>query len=135
MPAHLEDFITFQVAVFFSLVGLLNLLLLWPIAVALPLSGAERLDWRRLPWTPLLAASGLSLLANLLGNFSVALTYDLFITLGLITAVPVSAALDVVLYGAHFAGMKLAGIILIAVGFFLVMFPENWPDYITRLLR
>lgn len=88
----------------------------------------------------------------MLGNFSVALTYDLFITLGLITAVPVSAgeiqtttktiniiqffvALDVVLYGAHFEGMKLAGMILIAVGFFLVMFPDNWPDYITRLLR
>ncbi|OWR48901.1 Solute carrier family 35 member F3 [Danaus plexippus plexippus] len=31
--------------------------------------------------------------------------------------------------------MKLAGIILIAVGFFLVMFPDNWPDYIMRLLR
>jgi hypothetical protein len=31
------------------------------------------------------------LAANLLGNFSVAVTYDLFITLGLITAVPVSA--------------------------------------------
>lgn len=27
----------------------------------------------------------------MLGNFSIALTYDLFITLGLITAVPVSA--------------------------------------------
>ncbi|KAL2734898.1 putative thiamine transporter SLC35F3 isoform X1 [Vespula maculifrons] len=73
--------------------------------------------------------------ANMLGNFSIALTYDLFITLGLITAVPVSAALDVVLYGAHFMGMKLAGMIFIAVGFFLVMFPDNWPDYITRLLR
>lgn len=46
-----------------------------------------------------------------------------------------STALDVVLYGAHFEGMKLAGMILIAVGFFLVMFPDNWPDYITRLLR
>jgi solute carrier family 35 protein F3/4 len=46
-----------------------------------------------------------------------------------------SSALDVVLYGAHFVGMKLAGMILIAVGFFLVMFPDNWPDYITRLLR
>lgn len=45
------------------------------------------------------------------------------------------AALDIVLYGAHFYGMKLSGIILIAVGFFLVMFPDNWPDYITRLLR
>lgn len=31
--------------------------------------------------------------------------------------------------------MKLGGIILISVGFFLVMFPNNWPDYITRLLR
>lgn len=46
-----------------------------------------------------------------------------------------STALDVVLYGANFEGMKLAGMILIAVGFFLVMFPDNWPDYITRLLR
>ncbi|CAH1406529.1 unnamed protein product [Nezara viridula] len=73
-------------------------------------------------------------LANLLGNFSVAWTYDLFITLGLITAVPVSAALDVVLYGATFIEMKLAGIILISIGFFLVMFPDNWPNYITRLL-
>lgn len=44
-------------------------------------------------------------------------------------------ALDVVLYGTHFYGMKLAGIILISIGFFLVMFPDDWPDYITRLLR
>ncbi|XP_008488046.1 uncharacterized protein LOC103524791, partial [Diaphorina citri] len=44
-------------------------------------------------------------------------------------------AVDVVLYGAQFYGMKLAGIILISIGFFLVMFPNNWPDYITRLLR
>lgn len=37
--------------------------------------------------------------------------------------------------GAEFEGMKLGGIVLISVGFFLVMFPNNWPDYITRLLR
>lgn len=49
--------------------------------------------------------------------------------------IPDYTALDVVLYGAHFVGMKLAGMIFIAVGFFLVMFPDNWPDYITRLLR
>uniref|UniRef100_A0A1I8Q7M8 EamA domain-containing protein n=1 Tax=Stomoxys calcitrans TaxID=35570 RepID=A0A1I8Q7M8_STOCA len=74
-------------------------------------------------------------LFHILMQFSSAVTYNMFVTLGLITAVPVSGALDVVLYGATFAGMKLAGVILIAVGFFLVMFPENWPDYITRLLR
>ncbi|KAK9758848.1 hypothetical protein QE152_g661 [Popillia japonica] len=124
-----------QVALFFSLIGMLNAALLWPLCLTLFLTGVETLHWERLPWPALLAASSLSLVANLLGNFSVALTYDLFITLGLITAVPVSAALDVVLYGAQFEGMKLAGMILIAVGFFLVMFPDNWPDYITRLLR
>jgi hypothetical protein len=37
--------------------------------------------------------------------------------------------------GADFQGMELGGIVLISVGFFLVMFPNNWPDYITRLLR
>ncbi|GLV43767.1 uncharacterized protein CBL_06909 [Carabus blaptoides fortunei] len=124
-----------QVAMFFSLIGLFNAAMLWPLSLTLYFTGVETLYWERLPWPALLAASILSLVANLLGNFSVALTYDLFITLGLITAVPVSAALDVVLYGAHFFGMKLAGMILIAVGFFLVMFPDNWPDYITRLLR
>ncbi|XP_015120593.1 putative thiamine transporter SLC35F3 isoform X3 [Diachasma alloeum] len=125
----------YKVSLFFSLIGLCNAALLWPVCLALYFSGAESLHWARLPWAALLSGSILHLVANMLGNFSVALTYDLFITLGLITAVPVSAALDVVLYGAHFVGMKLAGMILIAVGFFLVMFPDNWPDYITRLLR
>ncbi|XP_044757318.1 putative thiamine transporter SLC35F3 isoform X2 [Coccinella septempunctata] len=124
-----------QVALFFSLIGMLNAAFLWPLSLLLFFTGIESFQYDKLPWAALLCASCLSLVANLLGNFSVALTYDLFITLGLITAVPVSAALDVVLYGATFEGMKLAGMILIAIGFFLVMFPENWPDYITRLLR
>ncbi|CAL1684048.1 unnamed protein product [Lasius platythorax] len=124
-----------QMSLFFSLIGLCNAALLWPICLALYFSGAETMNWGRLPWAALLSASILHLVANMLGNFSIALTYDLFITLGLITAVPVSAALDVIFYGAYFMGMKLAGMIFIAVGFFLVMFPDNWPDYITRLLR
>ncbi|CAH1118773.1 unnamed protein product [Phaedon cochleariae] len=124
-----------QVALFFSLIGMLNATLLWPLSLGLFLMGVETMRWELLPWPALFTSSVLSLVANLLGNFSVALTYDLFITLGLITAVPVSAALDVVLYGANFEGMKLAGMVLIAIGFFLVMFPDNWPDYITRLLR
>lgn len=94
---------------------------------------------------------------HLLTQFGRAVTYNTFVTLGLITSVPVSAgsyfcfprklwirdiqdfrflsALDITLYEAEFAGMKLSGVILIGVGFFLVMLPDNWPDYITRLLR
>lgn len=115
-------------------------------------------------------------MANLLGNFGPALTYEVFIHLGLVTAIPVSAGessyllhlflysillsnsemsgglenkvclnkilslsrhtvLDVNLNGVVFEGMKLAGTIMIVNGFLLVLLPENWPDYLTRLLR
>jgi len=102
-----------QVSLFFSLIGLLNAALLWPVCLVLYFSEVEILHWDRLPWMILLSASTLSLgtkqlsvsashcliilytfsfsVANLLGNLSVAFTYDIFITFGLITAVPVSA--------------------------------------------
>ncbi|XP_037945479.1 uncharacterized protein LOC119677963 isoform X1 [Teleopsis dalmanni] len=124
-----------QIAFAFTTLGFLNALLMWPVCVALYLTSTETMPSDRMPWTILLIASILLLVFHILMQFSAAVTYNMFVTLGLITAVPVSGALDVVLYGATFAGMKLAGVILIAVGFFLVMFPENWPDYITRLLR
>lgn len=194
-----------QIAFTFSTLGFLNALLMWPVCVALYFTGTETMSTQRMPWIVLLLASILllgkrwlknpnwyysTLLAfhvhvfftvfHILMQFSSAVTYNMFVTLGLITAVPVSGgnklnnsllaqkykfpiicfvtiflpffrcilqilwlivfffyliALDVILYGATFAGMKLAGVILIGIGFFLVMFPENWPDYITRLLR
>ncbi|XP_023035594.1 putative thiamine transporter SLC35F3 isoform X4 [Drosophila willistoni] len=124
-----------QIAFTFTALGFLNALLLWPVVLALYLTGTESLTSESIPWNLLFAASLLLLVFHVLMQFSAAVTYNMFVTLGLITAVPVSGALDVILYSANFAGMKLAGVILIGIGFFLVMFPENWPDYITRLLR
>lgn len=50
-----------QMSLFFSLIGLCNAALLWPICLALYFSGAESVQWGRLPWTALLAASILHL--------------------------------------------------------------------------
>lgn len=50
-----------QVALFFSLIGMLNAALLWPLSLGLFLTGAESLHWERLPWPALLSASALSL--------------------------------------------------------------------------
>ncbi|XP_037051701.1 putative thiamine transporter SLC35F3 isoform X7 [Bradysia coprophila] len=124
-----------QVAFTFTILGFINASLIWPVCLALYFSGTESMPWERVSWIILLIASVLMLVFHILTQFSAAVTYNLFVTLGLITSVPVSAALDVVLYGANFAGMKLAGVVLISIGFFLVMFPNNWPDYITRLIR
>lgn len=50
-----------QVALFFSIIGLLNATLLWPLCLGLFLTGIETLHWERMPWPALLSASGLSL--------------------------------------------------------------------------
>ncbi|KAF5277360.1 hypothetical protein FQA39_LY06173 [Lamprigera yunnana] len=50
-----------QVALFFSLIGMLNAALFWPFSLGLFLTGIETLHWERLPWPALLASSILSL--------------------------------------------------------------------------
>ena len=43
--------------------------------------------------------------------------------------------MDVAWYEAQFREMRLAGIILIVCGFFLVLFPGNWAGYIATIVR
>ncbi|GAB6023863.1 hypothetical protein CHUAL_008602 [Chamberlinius hualienensis] len=124
-----------QVALFFTVISLFNTFLLWPIAVALYFTEMEIFHWERMPWTDLTGAAALSLVTNLLGTFGIAVTYEIFITLGLVIAIPMSAAMDIYLYDVRFAGMKLSGIILIIIGFMLVLFPDNWPDFVTKLIH
>jgi solute carrier family 35 protein F3/4 len=50
-----------QVALFFSLIGMLNAALLWPLCLGLFLTGVESMHWDKLPWPALLTASSLSL--------------------------------------------------------------------------
>lgn len=50
-----------QVSLFFSLIGLFNAALLWPLCLTLYFTGVEILYWDLLPWPALFAASGLSL--------------------------------------------------------------------------
>lgn len=54
-----------QIAFTFTVIGILNAAVLWPICVGLYFSGAENMPWDPLPWIVLLIASIL-----LLGNFS-----------------------------------------------------------------
>lgn len=50
-----------QVSFFFSLIGLLNVILLWPVLLALHFTGVEVIYWTRVPWTQLAIAGCLSL--------------------------------------------------------------------------
>lgn len=124
-----------QVAFFFTVISLFNTFLLWPAVLTLYFTRLEIMKWSHIPWIDLVGAAGLSLVTNLLGNFGIAVTYEIFITLGLVVAVPLSAALDIRLYNVEFVGMKLSGVILIVTGFMLVLTPENWPDFLTKIIH
>merc|ERR1712223_1925043 len=93
-----------QVSIFFTMIGLCSLSLLWPIFLALYLSGMETIPWKTLPWPSLTGALLLTLGANLLANFSIAITYETFITLGLVIAVPMCVVADMTLYESTFDG-------------------------------
>jgi len=50
-----------QVSVFFSMIALLNTILLGPVVAALHFAGYEIIVWSRLPWLHLLLAAALTL--------------------------------------------------------------------------
>ncbi|RWS29495.1 hypothetical protein B4U80_05861 [Leptotrombidium deliense] len=124
-----------QTALFFTLVGFLNAFLLWPMVLLLYFTGVETLAWNHIPWLTLSGAAFLNLTANLLGNFGVGWTYEIFLTLGLFFAIPVSSVIDASVYNVQFKQMKLGGILLIMFGFLVVLLPDNWNEYLANILR
>ncbi|RWS01993.1 putative thiamine transporter SLC35F3-like protein [Dinothrombium tinctorium] len=124
-----------QTALFFTLVGFLNAFLMWPMVLLLYFTGVETLSWNHIPWLTLSGAATLNLTANLLGNFGVTWTYEIFLTLGLFVAIPISAVIDASVYDVQFKQMKLGGILLIMFGFLVVLLPDNWNQYLADILR
>ena len=43
--------------------------------------------------------------------------------------------IDILIYKVVFEDMKLGGVILIMVGFAVVLLPDNWNEYLAKVLR
>ncbi|XP_022253279.1 putative thiamine transporter SLC35F3 isoform X2 [Limulus polyphemus] len=80
-----------QLSIFFTLMGLMNFLIMWPFFITLHVMHIETLHWNMLPWIPLGGTAALFLVANLIGSFGIVWTYEVFLTLGIVLAVPASA--------------------------------------------
>lgn len=122
---------------------------------------------RYIPWMHLTAAGALHLTANIVAYFGPICTYDIFLTLGLLFAVVLSAGeslgillldnnyiliyqltlifllitiiwtpvIDVTFYKITFFGMKLAGVLLLMIGFLVCLLPENWNECLYELVN
>ena len=71
----------------------------------------------------------------MLANLSVLITYEHFITFGLIAAVPASAFCDIFFNGIEFSDMKLTGIMFICCGFILVLTPSNFISKFRKPIK
>ena len=126
------------------------------MVILLHLTGVEIFKFENIPWVYLTGAAIFNLFANLLGNFGVVFTYEIFLNLGMLFAIPISfckyfgvlslarlktnslsfsfIVIDSYFYGVQFQGKKLLGIILISVSFLVVLLPENWNKYLTKIM-
>jgi solute carrier family 35, member F3/4 len=80
-----------RIAFTFTVIGIINAALLWPICLVVYFCGYETMPWDPLVITLILIASVLLFIFHFLTQLSSAVTYNMFVTLGLITSVPVSA--------------------------------------------
>ncbi|KAL8602707.1 hypothetical protein ACOMHN_062921 [Nucella lapillus] len=120
-----------QATLFLTCLGLLSVVLLWPIFTTLHLTGVEGVEWGRAPW-PLLSASGALLLVfHVLGVCALHVTCKEAWGLGVALSVPLCAMSDVVWGHQQYSGMKLAAFVLITLGLLLILLPEDWTKVIV----
>ena len=104
--------------------ALINMLLFWPAVVALLETNAESVVWATVPWGFVMGSAALSLLFNLLVNVGVAVTYPLLVSLGTVLGIPLNAVVDSLTGMGSFPGEKIAGCVLVTLGFVLLVLPR-----------
>jgi solute carrier family 35 protein F3/4 len=73
---------------------------------------------------------------NFVVSFSVIILSSLELFVGrMLRNVSFVAVVDITLHEAKFEGMKLSGLVMVASGFIIVLFPENWPNAIQHVVR
>ena len=117
-----------RVALFLSMLGIVNFLVLWPPFEILYFTREESINWSNIPWGFLCGRSILSLVFNFLINFGIAFTFPLFISLGTILGIPINGIVDSVYRNKTFSGLQIGASFLIVGGFLLMLLPSNVFD-------
>ncbi|XP_022079306.1 putative thiamine transporter SLC35F3 [Acanthaster planci] len=114
-----------QVSLFLSVLGIFNILFLWPFIIIFYYTDVETWSFDKIPWDYLCGSAALSVAFNFLINFGIALTFPLFIALGTVVGIPLNAVVDLIFRGKDFSNFKIGGSVLVIVGFLIMLIPEN----------
>ncbi|XP_060083012.1 solute carrier family 35 member F3-like [Ylistrum balloti] len=121
-----------QISLFTSLIGVGNVLCLWPVVLSLCFTKTEVIT-RDVPWAYIIGSSiAISVLHVLLHYIELAL-FDVFLGLGFLLGIVMSALIDYLWRGIYFSGMEVAAMILTSFGILLVSLPDHCPTDFSML--
>merc|ERR1711935_311723 len=106
-----------------ALIGILDILLMWPIALILIMTGQEDVSGVNEVWDLLCVSAFLGLCFNLLLNFGVAFTYPLFISVGAVLIVPANVMVDILYRGESFTVLQIVGTVLAVLALVILLLP------------
>ncbi|GAB1599406.1 putative thiamine transporter SLC35F3 [Argonauta hians] len=124
-----------KISLFLSLVGLTNILVLWPFVLLFYFTKTEYFDWHAIPWTPICASAAFTTAHQLVFNYSGVFTIPFFIETALLFGIPLGAIADIVWRKSIFTGMKISALIFIEIGLLLTILPEGWHHHVIRGYR
>lgn len=115
---------------FFGLVGLFNVLLLWPGFFILHFSGLETFE---LPptdqvWTIILLNSLSSFASDMSWAYAMLLTTPLVVTVGLSLTIPLSLVGEMIQYNKYSSGLYWVGALVVVLSFLFVNHESHEPD-------
>ncbi|CBY32408.1 unnamed protein product [Oikopleura dioica] len=128
-----------QVSWLLGIIGLLNLLLIWPLVLglsqpyphvsisssldSLSVAGIEVIDVANVPWDFLALSAFLGLCFNLTLNFGVAYTYPLYMAIGQALVPPLNFVVDVIFRQIAFSTLQIVGSVVSVSAFLVVLIP------------
>lgn len=112
-----------QVSLFMTCLGLANALIFWPIMVGLAVSHTEQIDLRTAPWGFIVGSSVLGFIFNLMINIGIAVTYPLFVSIGMFIGIPLNTLIDYLARGVRYSTLDVVGIVLIIISFLIILIP------------
>ncbi|OWF49558.1 putative thiamine transporter SLC35F3 [Mizuhopecten yessoensis] len=121
-----------QISFFTSLIGVGNVLCIWPVLLTLCLTKTELITYEIIPWGYITGSSISVCVLHMLLHYVEPALYDVFIGLGFLLGIFMSAFVDYIWRGIHFSGMEVAAVILTSFGILLVSLPDQCPtDFST----
>ncbi|GAB1743725.1 hypothetical protein NU219Hw_g647t1 [Hortaea werneckii] len=131
MKKRIDDESRVNMPLFFGLVGLLNVLLLWPGFFILHFAGIETFEMPPSAWvtTIILCNSLASLVSDLFWAYAVLLTSPIVVTVGLSMSIPLSLIGQIVLNSQTASPIYWIGALVVVLSFIFVNHEEEKDEH------